>query len=744
MLVLLAFSGITYFAVKDQIYKNTLDDDLKLLDQTRYNIDYMNDSVISLCFSVYYNGNAEALMSSHDPDDPAVLDNIQFLRLSIVNTNSIVQSVYIYNGGTVYSTIYGETTISDPSLSQIIDNYSGLPPRLTPIFRTMKDPATGETRRLLTYFMYDTQYSGNKMSRAVIINCDSDWVVNNINGSGGAGSYRMYLLGSDGTFVGASGSDDTDLLRSAYRSYISANKGKTSGIFKYSASGSDCLVTFVTDSKTNFVIIKVQPYSQRFQAINTLSATFAILLAVLILISLIASFSVTNIIYRPIKGIMAKISDSGEHKYESGENEIQFINKVYDDSVRQLSVYKKKDMSNEQIYRSYLLNSLLTPGIAGKPQQAENAIADGTLNLTAEPSYFVCVFAIDGLAEYLKKYGPDDRRLNNYAFINICSELIGGAFPCEVFETPSESIAAIVNAQDCEKNRSTLKELIKKTQNAVYNYFNIEFSASVSGGCGSIREISGEYLSAREEIKYKIIFDNMCIITPDMTAENIVNPSGGADIPGQRELLQKISSGSFANISGDFDEVFEKIRLLSYDSIRIALISLILNIKSAADELNLRRMEPLSFDTGRFLGCISESGSIDELKAALTDVFAGAGEQAGGAGSTKQQQMTAAVKDYIGRHYFDPSLYLPSISDALSLSPRYVGREFKAATGVTINDYINDYRLGKAAEWLLSSQLSIYQVMNKVGFENESYFYRMFKQKYGMTPKAYVEHMSGR
>ena len=58
----------------------------------------------------------------------------------------------------------------------------------------------------------------------------------------------------------------------------------------------------------------------------------------------------------------------------------------------------------------------------------------------------------------------------------------------------------------------------------------------------------------------------------------------------------------------------------------------------------------------------------------------------------------------------------------------------KAAMGVGFIQYLNDYRLGIASQRLLSGQEGILEVAGSCGFENLSYFNRLFKRKYGMSP----------
>lgn len=52
-------------------------------------------------------------------------------------------------------------------------------------------------------------------------------------------------------------------------------------------------------------------------------------------------------------------------------------------------------------------------------------------------------------------------------------------------------------------------------------------------------------------------------------------------------------------------------------------------------------------------------------------------------------------------------------------------------------EYLNDYRLSMAARLLAASGLSVLEIATRTGFDNLSYFNRLFKRKYRQTPGEY-------
>lgn len=97
------------------------------------------------------------------------------------------------------------------------------------------------------------------------------------------------------------------------------------------------------------------------------------------------------------------------------------------------------------------------------------------------------------------------------------------------------------------------------------------------------------------------------------------------------------------------------------------------------------------------------------------------------------------IKDiirYIEENY-RKSISIDEIAAVCNFSSSHFMKYFKKVMGRSFVDYLNDYRLSMASRLLLSSTDSILEIATDCGYENLSYFNRLFKKKYGITPSAY-------
>ncbi len=94
---------------------------------------------------------------------------------------------------------------------------------------------------------------------------------------------------------------------------------------------------------------------------------------------------------------------------------------------------------------------------------------------------------------------------------------------------------------------------------------------------------------------------------------------------------------------------------------------------------------------------------------------------------------------YMHKHYHEKGLSINRMSEEVFLAPTYLSSLFKQDTGLTINQYLTKLRMEYAKSFLLDPKFKLYQVADKVGYEDAAYFARIFKNQIGMTPSEYKE-----
>jgi two-component system response regulator YesN len=80
---------------------------------------------------------------------------------------------------------------------------------------------------------------------------------------------------------------------------------------------------------------------------------------------------------------------------------------------------------------------------------------------------------------------------------------------------------------------------------------------------------------------------------------------------------------------------------------------------------------------------------------------------------------------------------LQAIADHVHLHPVYVSKMYKLETGHNVSDYVYEVRMERAAHLLLESQVKIYEIAARLGYQRAHSFNHVFKKHYGLTPQEY-------
>ena len=99
------------------------------------------------------------------------------------------------------------------------------------------------------------------------------------------------------------------------------------------------------------------------------------------------------------------------------------------------------------------------------------------------------------------------------------------------------------------------------------------------------------------------------------------------------------------------------------------------------------------------------------------------------------EKMKLLIK-YTEEHYSEP-ITIKQMAELLHYSPSHFMKFFKNTMGTSFISYLNDYRLTIVARNLRLSSDSILDIASQSGFDNLSYFNRLFKRKYKMTPNQF-------
>ncbi len=92
--------------------------------------------------------------------------------------------------------------------------------------------------------------------------------------------------------------------------------------------------------------------------------------------------------------------------------------------------------------------------------------------------------------------------------------------------------------------------------------------------------------------------------------------------------------------------------------------------------------------------------------------------------------------DYISKMYMQ-GIGVSDIADNVGITRSHLNHVFQQELNISIQNFLIDFRMHKSANLLVSTAMSIKEISNQVGYNDQLVFSKAFKKKFGMSPKSY-------
>ena len=97
------------------------------------------------------------------------------------------------------------------------------------------------------------------------------------------------------------------------------------------------------------------------------------------------------------------------------------------------------------------------------------------------------------------------------------------------------------------------------------------------------------------------------------------------------------------------------------------------------------------------------------------------------------------VRAYLEKHY-NEVITRNDVEKLVHLNRDYINRKFKAATGYTLMEYIQYYRICMAKKLLRETKKTVSEICAEVGYDHPAYFSEIFRKRIGQAPLEYREN----
>ncbi|WNR45247.1 helix-turn-helix domain-containing protein [Paenibacillus roseipurpureus] len=511
----------------------------------------------------------------------------------------------------------------------------------------------------------------------------------------------------------------------------------TGNSFDYWVADTDLgkqVITYIRNEANDWTIVNVIPYEVLLSKLRAMRYTTAVVTLLFLLVSGIATLLISHRLYRPIERLFSQFSGESEDKGK-GSDEINYMSNVYKRLVDELQTARKEQLGKLDIVKSYQLRRLLNESPYISKEEFHDVVSQSGFRIAVSGNYCVIAFKIDNYHPNNVTNSETEKQLILFAISNIAEEFIATTYRCQTMDIKNDMVVLLASDIDGLLMEQQLIGLLKEIQTTVLKYYRISVTAAVSEIVSNYSEISGAFARSQQYLLYRLIFGHLSIILPEMVKVNFSNSDNLLPPELERNLVEAIHSCDLAKVEEHLLTVIGVLSKYSYDQIIHSLFYMNMLFKYNLKEAGFTSDE-IEQELSILSQSILETETLDHIKKSWM-IFFGKVWKKNSEGTDRYSLLIQTIKDIIESDYNDLNLSLKSISDMLRMSSVYVGKIFRDSQSSSVAEFINETRLRHALQLLTDRELNIGEIMKLVGYGNESQFFRLFKKRFGMTPKEY-------
>lgn len=343
----------------------------------------------------------------------------------------------------------------------------------------------------------------------------------------------------------------------------------------------------------------------------------------------------------------------------------------------------------------------------------------------------VVILEIDNFSSLQQRYSNEDLELFKYALKNIAEESLSPGMHCAAFEH-EDHIAVIVNTAELE-DAAALIPWMETLQTNIAEH--LKFTASV--GIGSlepgIEHLRASYKEAAAALERRYFTGQKKIVThleADEALDQISYP-----LSEEKAILHAVASGNKEETCLRLEQFNRALKpeSTSKEHVLKSALALVFALYRFCIERNINTGEVFGQDLTRLSRIMSQS-SLEAISDSLLDFLNKVREELDE--KKNSNKLLQAAVDYMKQNYMK-DISRETVAREVFITPGYLSMLFKQEMKTNFLEVLHQIRTEKASELLGDRSLKISDIAYQVGYNDEKYFFQVYKKYRGMTPSQY-------
>jgi two-component system response regulator YesN len=399
--------------------------------------------------------------------------------------------------------------------------------------------------------------------------------------------------------------------------------------------------------------------------------------------------------------------------------------------------------NNLPTLRNHLLSDLLE-GRRITPQELQDKLALFDISIQSGEPFSLMMLRLE---EYFDQYASTDISLIDYAISNMAEEIFSDGFFIWQTKDMHDYLIFLIQYKHSHYVMEPKQQIEMKAaqlQHYVKLYLKGTVSVLVSPMGAFPKDISALYETSVIQFRQHIGSERGFLLsigedTADQQTEAVHLFTHLYDPP---TLVHLLEAGQWSSLETKLDAIFDELEH-KFDHSHERILETYFTIMSAFSSSihkSKRLMADIMGDDFQKLLSGSSFHTIQQLREWTFKLFNKYKNEIDIETKDSRSSLVRQVQEFVHEHLEEASLQ--SIAAHVYLNPSYLSKIYKLETGEGISDFLFRLKMEQATHKLRSTNEKIYEIAAGLGYLKTSYFIKLFKEKYGITPQEYRDKLS--
>ena len=409
--------------------------------------------------------------------------------------------------------------------------------------------------------------------------------------------------------------------------------------------------------------------------------------------------------YKPIRRLIEKFDAYGAGK----TNELVMLDQLITKLQKESTTLSNQSAIQTNLLRNYLLLMLINN--AGSPELADDLSRCGV----QMPFSYYAVFVISSAEDNSVAENLEAIASNIYEFSDDSSRLY--CVECD----SHKHILAVVSCFRQENYAGILYSRII----AYLDYQPTKYNVGLGQTVQSLRELPASYLTSLSSLQEQTNKNGRVesltdADSPEKLLDQLSARIMSGNIPASKEALSKY----MGHCSNETSILLRRFNLF--------------NLKRSIMDICEKTAFHLSEEQISFLLAANDAQSAEQMLGLLVEMICRSVQFSI---PHNTLPVSGMVMEYINAHFNEYDISATTIASKLGIGINRVNSLIRQETGRTCKAYLTQLRMEKAKEQLASTDKSVSAIGSAVGFDNTSYFIKLFRETYGVTPETFRKEL---